>query len=196
MSSHEPLLIAKLFDLFIKPPHTNESSRPVPTRSVSEWFDDLFDYWYELLFDEGEEDVPEPTNRSDIRYYSAAFTADVEDEHLRQAQEEAAYDAWFSSPPPSRRFCIMTSSIVFVLLYFAPYITDVILVSVAILLFISAILLPPIILLIMLFRPLGRWRKTNEGGENRGKRLAASLRSISHKSPDILNGQMGIVKKK
>ncbi|KAI2769027.1 hypothetical protein F4815DRAFT_497121 [Daldinia loculata] len=190
MSSYDSLLIAELFNLFIQPPHTNEPNRPVPTRSVSEWFDDLFGYWYELLFDEGE-DVPESVNKGAIPYRTAAY-----DEYLRQAQEEAAYDAWFSSPPPSRWFCIMTGSIVFILLYCAPYITDAILASVAIFVFISAIFLPPVILLVMLFRPLRRWGKANEDGENRGKRLAASLRSISYNSPDILNGQIGIVKRK
>ncbi|KAI0106698.1 hypothetical protein F4814DRAFT_451912 [Daldinia grandis] len=189
MSSREPLLIGELFDLFIKPPHANESSRPVPTRSVSEWFDDLFDYWYELLFDD-EEYIPESTDKGAIRYHSAAY-----DEYLRQAHE-AACDAWFSSPPPHRLFRILAGFLAFTLPYYAPYITDAILVSIANFLFISAIVLPPVILYVMLFRPLERWEKTNEGGENRGKSLAASLRSISYGGPDILNGQINIVKRK
>ncbi|KAI0853392.1 hypothetical protein F5Y00DRAFT_224606 [Daldinia vernicosa] len=195
MSSDESLLIAELFNLFIEPSRTNEANRPVLARSVGEWLDDLFDCWYELLFDEDEgEDVSEPMNESTIRYCSAAY---IDDEHLRQAQEEAAAcDAWFSSPPPSRWFCIMTGSIVLILLYYAPYITDAILVSVAIFSFLLAIASPPVILLVMLFLPLRRWGKANEHGQNRGKTLAVSLRSISYKSPDILNGQMGIVKRK
>ncbi|KAI1475680.1 hypothetical protein K445DRAFT_188981 [Daldinia sp. EC12] len=171
MSSYDSILLARLFNHFLTPPHTDSSHRAShKKRCVSEWIDDLFDHWHEFLFDDGEEFFSRPKEGA-VRYRSAAY-----DEHIRQLRE-AACDCWFFSPRPGRWFCMLTCFLVFMPIYYAPYVTDAVLVSISRLLFISVIVAPPAIGGLYAHPP-EIWEETKKALVRKGKRWAAYFISI------------------